>query len=64
MRHLISALALSCGVISFDLILNATLPSIFIMMFGALNGIVPGILAEEAQHEAQDAAGAGGGNRS
>jgi hypothetical protein len=50
-RVLITALTLACAIILFDLILNATLPGIFIMMLGALNGLVPGILAEEEQRQ-------------
>jgi hypothetical protein len=50
-RILVSALTLACAVILFDLILNATFPALFIMMMGALSGIVPGILAEEEQQQ-------------
>jgi O-antigen ligase len=50
-RVLVTALTLACAVILFDLILNATFPAVFIMMMGALSGIVPGIIAEEAQEQ-------------
>ena len=50
-RVLVAALTLACALILFDLILNATFPAIFIMMLGALSGIVPGILAEEEEQE-------------
>jgi O-antigen ligase len=46
-RMVMSALVLACGVILFDLIINSTLTPPFILMLGALNGLVPGIRAEE-----------------
>lgn len=52
-RILMAALTLCGGVIMFDLIVNATLPPMFIMMLGALNGLAPGILAEEREGERQ-----------
>lgn len=55
-RILLSALTLCCAVVLFDLIVNSTLPPLFIMTFGALRGLTPGLIAEEAQQARGNAA--------
>jgi len=46
-RILAGALSLAAAVILFDLVINSTLPPLFIMLVGAVAGVVPGIIAEE-----------------
>ena len=47
-RLLMSALAVNCAVILFDLILNSAFPPAFMLLFGALFGLSSGLLREEA----------------
>jgi hypothetical protein len=54
-RYMLTGLTFACAVILFDLIINATLPPLFVMLFGALYGLPPGILAEEQAAEAAEA---------
>jgi hypothetical protein len=53
-RMMLTALTLACSVILFDLIINATTPPIFILLFGALYGLPSGIIAEQEAAAAQD----------
>jgi hypothetical protein len=46
-RVMLTALTLAGSVILFDLIINATTPPIFILLFGALYGLPSGIIAEQ-----------------
>jgi hypothetical protein len=47
-RLLLSALALNCAVILFDLILNSAFFPVYMLLFGALYRLPTGIIAEEA----------------
>jgi hypothetical protein len=51
-RYMLTGLTLACSLILFDLIINAVLPPVFILVFGALYGLPTGILAEEQAAEA------------
>lgn len=52
-RLLLSALALNCAVILFDLIINSSFFPIFMVFMGALYGLPTSIAAEEARAHAQ-----------
>jgi hypothetical protein len=47
-RILLTALTLACALMLFDLIINATLPPVFMLFLGALCGLPQGIIDEEA----------------
>jgi hypothetical protein len=52
-RIMMSAFAINCAVILFDLIINSAFFPLFMLFFGALYGLSTGIVAEEAQAEAE-----------
>jgi O-antigen ligase len=54
-RMLIAGLIFVCTLILFDLIINSTIPPIFVMLFGALYSLPPALIAEEEEEAEQSA---------